>query len=91
MNTKQYDSYIAVADWLQQRDQPVSITLTEILEPSGGPGTVIFPPTYARRGGDHPYAISVFRSDLAAEAAAAQGLEANICDCLLYTSPSPRD
>jgi len=76
----QYDSYIAVADWLQQRDQPVSITLTETLEPSGGPGTVIFPPTYARRGGDHPYAISVFRSDLAPEAAAAQGLEANICD-----------
>jgi CRISPR-associated protein Csb1 len=80
MNTKQYDSYIAVADWLKQRDQPVSITLTETLEPSGGPGSVIFPPTYARRGGDHPYAISVFRSDLAAEAAAAQGLEANICD-----------
>jgi CRISPR-associated protein Csb1 len=80
MNTKQYDSYIAVADWLQQRDQPVAITLTEILEPSGGPGTVIFPPTYARRGGDHPYAISVFRSDLAPEAAAAQGLEANVCD-----------
>jgi CRISPR-associated protein Csb1 len=87
MNTKQYDSYIAVADWLQQRDQPVAITLTEILEPSGGPGTVIFPPTYARSerdrakpGMDHPYAISVLRSDLAAEAAAAQGLEANICD-----------
>lgn len=80
MNTKQYDSYIAVADWLQQRDQPVSITLTEVLEPSGGPGTVIFPPTYARRGGDHPYAISEFRSDLGPEAAAAQGLEANICD-----------
>ena len=80
MNTKQYDSYIAVADWLQQRDQPVAITLTEVLEPSGGPGTVIFPPTYARRGGDHPYAISVFRSDLAPEAAHAQGLEANICD-----------
>jgi CRISPR-associated protein Csb1 len=80
MNTKQYDSYIAVADWLQQRDQPVSITLTEILEPSGGAGTVIFPPTYARRGGDHPYAISEFRSDLGPEAAAAQGLEANICD-----------
>lgn len=80
MTTKQYDSYIAAADWLQQRDQPVAITLTEILEPSGGPGTVIFPPTYARRGGDHPYAISVFRGDLAPEAAAAQGLEANICD-----------
>lgn len=80
MNTKQYDSYIAVADWLQQRDQPVSIILTETLEPSGGPDTIIFPPTYARRGGDHPYAISVFRSDLAPEAAHAQKLEANICD-----------
>ena len=80
MNTIQYDSYIAVTDWLQQRDQPVAITLTEVLEPSGGPGTVIFPPTYARKGGDHPYAISVFRSDLAVEAAANQGLEANICD-----------
>jgi CRISPR-associated protein Csb1 len=80
MKTEKYDSYIAVADWLQQRDQPVAITLTEILEPAGGPGTVIFPPTYARNGGDHPYAISVLRSDLAPEAAAAQGLEANICD-----------
>ncbi len=87
MKTDQYDSYIAVTDWLQQRDQPVAITLTEILEPSGGPGTVIFPPTYARGererakpGMDHPYAISMLRSDLAPEAAAAQGLEANICD-----------
>jgi CRISPR-associated protein Csb1 len=87
MNTKQYDSYIAVADWLQQRDQPVAITLIEVLEPSGGSGTVIFPPTYARNerdrakpGMDHPYAISVFRSDLAAEAAEHQGLEANTCD-----------
>ena len=82
MKTAQYDSYIAVADWLQQRDQPVSITLTEILEPSGGPGTIIFPPTYARNPGEipHPYAISTLRSDLAPEAAATQGLEANICD-----------
>jgi CRISPR-associated protein Csb1 len=80
MKIEQYDSYITVADWLQQRDQPVAITLTEILEPSGGPGAVIFPPTYARTGGDHPYAISALRNDLAPEAAAAQGLEANICD-----------
>lgn len=80
MNINQYDSYIAVTDWLQQRDQPVAITLTEILEPSGGPGTVVFPPTYARKGGEHPYAISVLRADLPAEAAATQGLEANICD-----------
>lgn len=80
MKTEQYDSYIVVTDWLQQRDQPVAITLTEILEPSGGRDAVIFPPTYARKGGDHPYAISVLRSDLAPEAAAAQGLEANLCD-----------
>jgi CRISPR-associated protein Csb1 len=82
MKTDQYDSLIAVTDWLQQRDQPVSITLTETLEPSGGPGTVIFPPTYAREPGKipHPYAISTLRDDLAPEAAAAQGCEANICD-----------
>ena len=80
MNTEQYDSYIAITDWLQQRDQPVAITLTETLEPASGPGSVIFPPTYARKGGEHPYAISVLRSDLPPEAAAAQGLEANICD-----------
>jgi CRISPR-associated protein Csb1 len=90
MNLKQYDSCIAVADWLQQRDQPVSVTLTETLEPSGGPGTVIFPPTYARRSGDHPYAVSVFRNDLAPEAAAAQGLEANICDLDSVGSQSNR-
>ncbi len=80
MKTEQYDSYIAATDWLQQRDQPVAITLTEILEPAGGLGAVLFPPTYARKGGEHPYAISVLRSDLPPEAAAAQGLEANICD-----------
>ena len=82
MKTDQYDSLIAATDWLQQRDQPVSITLTEPLEPSGGPGAVIFPPTYAREPGKipHPYAISTLRDDLAPEAAAAQGCEANICD-----------
>jgi CRISPR-associated protein Csb1 len=80
MKTEQYDSYIAVTDWLQKRDQPVAITLNEVLEPSGGPGTIIFPPTYARTGGEHPYAISILRSDLSAEAAASQGAEVNICD-----------
>jgi CRISPR-associated protein Csb1 len=80
MKTNQHDTYIAVADWLAQRDQPVAITLTETLEPASGRGTVIFPPTYARTRGDHPYALSVLRADLAPEAAAAQGLEANLCD-----------
>jgi hypothetical protein len=52
MRTEQYDSYIAITDWLQQRDQPVAITLTELLEPAGGSEAIIFPPTYAFREED---------------------------------------
>lgn len=80
MNTQQYDTYINVADWLAERDLPVAITLTETLEPSGGPESIIFPPTYARKGGDHPYAISTLRSDLPPEQAEAAGVIANLCD-----------
>lgn len=80
MNPKQYDNHIRVADWLAERDLPVAITLTETLEPVGGPESIIFPPTYARKGGDHPYAISVLRSDLPPEQAQAAGAIANICD-----------
>jgi len=75
---KQYDALIETVDWLAQRDKPVAITLAEILEPSGGPSAIIFPPTYARRGGDHPYVIDVLRTDLSPEAAGEKA-EVNIC------------
>lgn len=80
MNTQQYDNYIKLADWLAERDLPVAITLTENLEPAGGPESILFPPTYARKGGDHPYAISTLRPDLAPEQAKTAGAIANICD-----------
>ena len=75
---KQYDALIETVDWLAQRDKPVAITLTEILEPSGGPSAIIFPPTYARRGGDHPYVIDALRTDMSPEAAGDKA-EVNIC------------
>lgn len=80
MKTDQYDELIKSTDWLAERDLPVAITITELLEPASGPTSVIFPPTYARRGGDHPYSISVFRADIPPEDAAAKGLAANACD-----------
>jgi CRISPR-associated protein Csb1 len=88
MNINQYDSYIDVTDWLQQRDQPVAITITEVLEPASGPGSIIFPPTYAFREEDKnrakaenwlPYSISVLRKDSDARAEGTQ-VEGNICD-----------
>lgn len=42
----QYDALIETVDWLAQRERPVAITLTENLEPSGGPGAIVFPATY---------------------------------------------
>ena len=75
---KQYDALIETVDWFAQRDKPVAITLSEILEPSGGPSAIIFPPTYARRGGDHPYVIDVLRTDMSPEAAGDKA-EVNIC------------
>jgi CRISPR-associated protein Csb1 len=75
---KQYDTLIETVDWLTQRDKPVAITLTEFLDPSGGPSAIVFPPTYARRGGEHPYVIDVLRSDLSPEAAGDKA-EVNIC------------
>lgn len=80
MNSEQYDAFLRTADWLAERDLPVALTLIETLEPSLGPDAVVFPPTYARRGGDNPYAITHIRSDLPAEDAARNGVEANICD-----------
>jgi len=75
----QYDPIIKTVDWLTQRDMPVSITLSEILEPSGGMSAVIFPPTYARdRNSDHPYPISDLRNDMSPEAAADKAA-VNIC------------
>jgi CRISPR-associated protein Csb1 len=75
---EQYDKYIQTVDWLAQRDMPVSITLIETLEPSGGPTAIVFPPTYARRGGEHPYAIDVVRDDIPPEVAGEKA-EVNIC------------
>lgn len=80
MKIDQYDSLLQNNDWLARRDLPVALTLTEILEPVGGPEAVIFPPTYARRGGDNPYAISNFDSNLSPQEAAKTGRIANNCD-----------
>jgi CRISPR-associated protein Csb1 len=80
MKLAQHDSFLHTADWLAERNLPVALTLIETLEPSGGPEAVIFPPTYARRSGEHPYAITNIRADLPAQEAAKQGLEANVCD-----------
>jgi len=74
-----YDSYLRSGDWLADRDKPVAVTLTELLEPSGGAGTVIFPATYAK--GDKspsPYDIDVLRSDIPPEEAGERA-EVNIC------------
>jgi CRISPR-associated protein Csb1 len=75
---EQYDKHIQTVDWLAQRDVPVSITLIETLEPSCGPAAIIFPPTYARKGGEHPYAIDVLRNDIPPELAGEKA-EVNIC------------
>src|SRR3989442_1369911 len=86
MKTDQYDDLIKSTDWLAERDQPVAITITELLEPVSGPDSIVFPPTYAfkdeaqKKRGDHPYAISVFRSDISPEDAATKGQVANLCD-----------
>lgn len=80
MNPNQHDSFLQTADWLQERDLPAALILVETLEPAGGKETVIFPPTYARRGGEHPYTITTVRTDLPPEAAAEKGHEANVCD-----------
>lgn len=81
MNTNIHDSLIESTDWLASRNQPVALVLTEILEPASGPESIIFPPTFARKGGDHPYAITELRKDnVSPEDAAKQGIESNICD-----------
>ena len=80
MNSDACDFFLDTADWLKERDLPVALTLTETLEPATGPEAIIFPPTYARRGGDHPYAITTVREGLSPEEATRQGLEANVCD-----------
>lgn len=80
MNPTQHDSLLQSADWLRERDLPVALTLVETLEPAAGKDAVIFPPTYARRGGEHPYAITTLRTDTPPETAAEKGHEANVCD-----------
>lgn len=67
MKLTQHDPFLQTSDWLRERDLPVALTLIEILEPAGGKDAVIFPPTYARRGGEHPYAITTLRTDPSAE------------------------
>ncbi|MFN0120961.1 MAG: type I-U CRISPR-associated RAMP protein Csb1/Cas7u [Blastocatellia bacterium] len=80
INLAQYDAYIESTDWLAETELPVAITLEEILEPAEGPDTVIFPPTFAvGKTAKHPYQIDVIHENLPAQAAARDGLEANIC------------
>jgi len=84
MNTElnSLDSFIHSADWLQARELPVAIELTETLEPAAsGPEVVVFPPTYARKddsGVGHPYAIDIINKDLN-PSASEDGKLANIC------------
>ncbi len=80
MNSTQHDLLLQSADWLQERDLPVALILVETLEPAAGKDAIVFPPTYARRGGEHPYAITTIRTDMPPEAAAEKGHEANVCD-----------
>ena len=101
----QYDHYLKTEDWLKQRNQPVSLTLIEILKPTGGKDSIIFPPTYAfkddaaKRRGSHPYPISNLLKTsegadteemLSAEAAAQRGIEANTCDLDTVAAQSNR-
>ncbi len=91
---KQYDQLIESTDWIEERNQPVALTLTEILEPASGPDAIIFPPTFAfkddaaKRRGSHPYAISNLQRPadgsevqmLSAQEAQQKGIDANVCD-----------
>ena len=100
----QYDHYLKTEDWLKQRNQPVSFTLIEILEPAGGKESIIFPPTYAfkddaaKRRGSHPYPISNLLKTseggdteiFSAEAASQKGIEANTCDLDTVAAQSNR-
>jgi CRISPR-associated protein Csb1 len=56
-----YDEHIKIADWLQAIEMPSALVLTETLESVGGRKDIIFPPTYARKFGDHPYSIDELR------------------------------
>ena len=101
---KQYDNLLKTGDWLEQRNQPVSLTLIELLEPSGGKTSIIFPPTYAfkddaaKRRGSHPYPISNLLKApdgadtelLSAETAELKGVEANTCDLDTVAAQSNR-
>lgn len=101
---QQYDHLLQTKDWLKERQQPVAITLLEILEPIGGKESVIFPPTFAikeeaaRKRGGHPYPISslIKSADgadvpaMSAEDAQKNGIEANVCDLDTYGSQSNR-
>jgi CRISPR-associated protein Csb1 len=78
VNLEAYDDYIKTVNWLQETNLPVALVLTETLQPVEGLEAIIFPPTFARQGGDHPYSIDVLRKDL--EPQAAQGnQEVNTC------------
>ena len=96
MNLKQHDDNLRTADWLAERDMPVAIVLTEELEPSGGPDSIVFPPTFAfrkeayKQRGNHPYAFTTIRDDMPAEEAAKNGVEANICDLDTFGSQANR-
>ena len=85
---KQHTELLSTTDWLTERDAPVAIVLTETLEPSGGPDSIIFPPTYARQRGDHPYAITTIRTDIPAQEAARNNVSAILTAAALIAGPT---
>lgn len=72
-----YDEHIKIADWLQATEMPSALVLTETLESVGGREDIIFPPTYARKFGDHPYSIDDLK--VGADGMGRQNSELNTC------------
>ncbi len=73
-----YDDLIKAVDWLEEKNLPVAIVLTETLQPSEGKDAIIFPPTYAVKKAPHPYQIDVMRQDITPQQAK-PGEEVNNC------------
>jgi CRISPR-associated protein Csb1 len=74
-----YDELIKSVDWLAEATLPVAITLTEVLESSEGKDAIIFPPTFAVKGVQHPYQIDKLDDKLNPQEAEKAGFEANNC------------
>lgn len=77
VNLNHYDELIKIADWLQTIELPSALVLTETLESVGGREDIIFPPTYARTGGKHPYSIDDLK--VGVDVMAQQNGELNTC------------